>query len=55
MRDDRPEERTPRPSDQQESPKPERLVTPQEEAGQSLQELPDPPQAEGDRDDSEER
>lgn len=42
--------KSPKSADQQDSPQPERLVTPQEEAGQDLKELDDPPQAEGPRD-----
>jgi hypothetical protein len=45
----RDQNKTPRPTDEQSSPEPERLSTPQEDAGQSLEELRDPPQAEGDR------
>jgi hypothetical protein len=52
MRDEeRPAEKSPRSSDEQSSPEPERLVTPQEEADQDIAQLDDPPQAEGDRDD----
>ena len=40
--------------EEQDAPEPERLITPQEEAGQDIAELEDPPQAEGDRDDVEE-
>ena len=36
-------------SDDQDWPEQERLVTPEEEAGQDLAELADPPQAEGSR------
>jgi hypothetical protein len=39
-------------ADEQDAPEPERPRTPQEEAGESLQEMDDPPQAEGDRDGS---
>ena len=42
--------KSPLTADEQESPEPERLVNPQEEAGMDLQQLDDPPQAEGDRD-----
>lgn len=35
----------------QEFPEPERLITPEEEAGQDLAELEHPPQAEGERED----
>lgn len=41
---------SPKRSEEQESPEPERLVTPQEEAGENLEELENPPQAEGPRD-----
>ncbi len=40
---------SPRHVDDQETPEPERLVTPEEEAGMDLAELEDPPQAEGPR------
>ena len=43
-------QKSPRTAEEQKSPEPERLVTPQEEAGMDIQELDDPPQAEGDRD-----
>lgn len=43
-------EKNPRPTDEQDSPEQERLVTPQEEAEQEIANLEDPPQAEGDRD-----
>jgi len=46
--------KSPKTAEEQSFPEPERLVTPQEEEGQSLQELSDPPKAEGDRDDEEE-
>ena len=46
-------DKSPKTAAEQESPQPERMVTPQEEAGQDLAELDDPPQAEGDRDDVE--
>ena len=36
-------------TEDQEFPEPERLVTPEEEAGQDIAELDDPPQAEGER------
>lgn len=45
--------KSPQTADEQDAPQPERLVTPQEEAGQNLAELDDPPQAEGRRDDVE--
>jgi hypothetical protein len=41
--------RSPRSADEQDAPEPERLTTPQEEAGQDIAGLDDPPQAEGDR------
>ena len=44
------DEKSPRTADEQEYPEQERLVTPQEEAGMDLQELENPPQAEGPRD-----
>lgn len=44
------EEKSPLSVDEQDSPEPERLVTPQEEAEQDIAELDDPPQAEGSRD-----
>jgi hypothetical protein len=47
-------EKSPRYSDEQDAPEPERPVTPQEEAGQDLAGMDDPPQAEWDRDDAEE-
>jgi hypothetical protein len=37
----------------QEFPEPERLITPEEEAGQDLAELEHPPQAEGEREEEE--
>jgi hypothetical protein len=43
-------EKNPRSASEQDQPEPERPVTPQEEAAESIQELEDPPQAEGDRD-----
>jgi hypothetical protein len=53
MRDEeRSAEKSPRSSERQSSPEPERLVTPQEEADQDVAQLDDPPQAEGDRDDA---
>lgn len=36
--------------DEDEAPEPERMITPDEEAGMDLAELDDPPQAEGPRD-----
>lgn len=41
---------SPKKADEQASPEPERLVTPQERAGQDIEELENPPQAEGPRD-----
>jgi hypothetical protein len=41
----------PKTADEQDSPEPERLTNPQEDAGQDIADLDDPPQAEGDRDD----
>lgn len=41
---------SPRRADQQDQPEPERPVRPDEEAGQSIEELDEPPQAEGPRD-----
>lgn len=46
--------KSPLTAEEQDSPQPERMVTPQEAAGQDLQELEDPPQAEGPREDDEE-
>lgn len=40
---------SPRRSDEQEYPEPERLITPEEREGQAIQDLEDPPQAEGPR------
>lgn len=45
-----PDRRAPLTADEQEFPEAERLITPAEEVGQSLQEMEDPPQAEGPRD-----
>ena len=42
-------QKSPKSVDEQDSPEPERLVTPQEEAGMDLQDLKQPPQAEGQR------
>jgi hypothetical protein len=42
-------EKSPRTAEEQEQPEPERLVTPEEEAGMDLQSLDHPPQAEGGR------
>lgn len=50
----KPDERSPRSADQQESPAPERPVNTQEAAGQDIASLDDPPQAEGKREDVEE-
>jgi hypothetical protein len=44
---------TPTRADEQEYPEPERLTTPDEEAGQDIAELAEPPQAEGRREDVE--
>lgn len=46
------EKKSPLTAAEQASPQPERLVTPQEEAGQNLAELENPPKAEGDREDA---
>ena len=51
-RSDRPE-RSPKRAAEQDHPEPERPLNAQEEAGQSIQELDDPPQAEGDRESAE--
>jgi hypothetical protein len=51
-RQDESASRSPVPADRQERPPPERPTTPQEDAGQDLAQLDDPPQAEGDRDDA---
>ena len=42
-------EKSPRTADEQDSPQQERMVTPQEEAGMDLQQMEQPPQAEGQR------
>ena len=42
--------KSPLTAEEQDYPEPERLVTPEEEAGQDIAELEDPPQAEGPRD-----
>jgi hypothetical protein len=42
--------KSPRTAEEQSSPEPERMVTPDEEAGMDLAELEEPPQAEGPRD-----
>jgi hypothetical protein len=47
--------KSPQTADEQDSPQPERLVTPQEEAGMDLQQMKQPPQAEGQRDVEEEQ
>jgi hypothetical protein len=47
-------DQAPIPSDEQESPEPERPVNPQEADGQSIDQLEDPPQAEGSREDADE-
>lgn len=41
--------RSPIPAEEQEFPEPERMITPEEEAGMSIEDLDDPPQAEGKR------
>ncbi len=43
------QQKSPLTAEEQDSPQPERMVTPQEAAGQELAELEDPPQAEGPR------
>lgn len=43
----------PRKAEEQESPEPERMQRPAEEAGAAPWQLEDPPQAEGDRDEEE--
>lgn len=48
-----PHEKSPKTAEQQEFPQPERLTTPQEEAGQNIGSLEDPPKAEGDREEAE--
>lgn len=48
------QEKSPKTAEEQDSPQPERMITPQEEAGMDIAELDDPPQAEGSRDDVEE-
>lgn len=48
-------EKSPKTAAEQESPEQERMVTPQEEAGMDLQQLDQPPQAEGQRELEEER
>lgn len=45
-------EKSPRTAAEQSSPEPERLTTPQEEAGMDLKQLDNPPQAEGPREES---
>ena len=45
---------SPKKADQQSAPEPERMVTPDEEAGMDLAELDEPPQAEGRRDTAQE-
>lgn len=54
MRKDDRETTPPIPADRQDAPEPERPVTPQEEAGEDLAGMEDPPQAEGDRESAEE-
>ena len=48
-------QRSPRNASEQDQPEPERMITPDEEAGMDLAELEDPPQAEGPRDLEEDR
>ena len=48
------EEKSPLRADEQDAPEPERMITPEEEAGMDLAELEHPPQAEGDRETVEE-
>ncbi|HET8656769.1 MAG TPA: hypothetical protein VFL93_14700 [Longimicrobiaceae bacterium] len=48
------EHKSPIPSRDQDYPEEERMTTPEELAGQELEELEDPPQAEGSREDVEE-
>lgn len=50
MKQDQEHKKSPMTADEQDSPQQERMVTPQEEAGQDIAELDDPPQAEGPRD-----
>lgn len=47
------DKKSPMTAEEQDSPQPERMVTPQESAGQDIAGLEDPPQAEGDRDEME--
>ena len=42
-------QKSPRTAAEQDSPEPERLTTPEEEAGMDLAEMEQPPQAEGQR------
>jgi hypothetical protein len=44
------EKKSPRTVEEQDAPAPVRPTTPQEDAGQDIASLDDPPQAEGDRD-----
>lgn len=44
---------SPRKANEQNSPEPERMITPDEEAGMDLAQLEQPPQAEGPREGSE--
>jgi hypothetical protein len=46
---DRDPHASPKRADQQDTPEPERPTTPAEDAGQAIQDLDEPPQAEGDR------
>lgn len=43
------EAKSPKTAKEQDAPEPERPITPDEEAGQDIEELDDPPQAEGER------
>jgi hypothetical protein len=42
-------QKSPRTADEQDQPEPERPTTPQEDAGMDLQQMEQPPQAEGQR------
>lgn len=46
-------EKSPKSAEEQDTPEPERPVTPDEEAGMDIAEMDDPPQAEGSREDVE--
>ncbi|MBA2668912.1 MAG: hypothetical protein H0U67_00905 [Gemmatimonadetes bacterium] len=43
-------EKSPQTAEEQDFPQPERMVTPEDEEGQDIASLEDPPQAEGQRD-----